>query len=99
MRQKGDQSMMEFGAHPLRYPDVLNPSFNASNHSCCCLTLTAGLGADTNDNSRPCCRSPSSMDWRKTQNVVSLFPAAEEDTQHNEMKRMKNGRQRLTQVL
>lgn len=34
--------MMEFGAHPLRYPDVLTQSPNASHHSCCCVTLTAG---------------------------------------------------------
>jgi len=34
--------MMEFGADPLRLPDVLTQSSDASRQSCWCVTLTAG---------------------------------------------------------
>lgn len=50
---------------------------------------SSGLGVDSRDKSRSYCEFPSSVDWRKTQNMVPLFPTAEDITQCDEVKRRK----------
>lgn len=49
---------------------------------------TSGLGEDSKDKSRTCCRSLSSVDWRKHK-ALFLCPLQQTNSQHDEMEKMK----------